>query len=336
MTKEKSKAYKITFVILLLMLSVFAIGIYKYLIEPGLIEQLSLLEELNSAESEEEKSSTVEKMLLHIEQRLINEPDDVDGWLMLTNSYTALGRYPEALRAINNLYRLRREDPAVLIRYADILSKTNSGVLSGRPTELINYALQLDPENESGLWLAGLAANEIGDIDSAIKFWQQLLPKLEEGSKPQQKIKQYLQLARQHQSKPKNKVKHIIVPIDEQVITKKTISLLLKVSLSKEFIKETHSDNTVFIFAKSVKRPTMLLAAAIKKVKNLPLQVILDDSKAIILSNKLSDHKYVQLIARISKDGTAKAKPGDLYGTLDIVQTDTDEPIELIINRKTP
>ncbi len=336
MLKEKSKALKIKLVILLLLLPVFAIGLYQYLTKPELIEQISLLEELNSAESEEEKSATVEKMLLHIEQRLINEPDDIDGWLMLTNSYTALERYPEALRAINNLYRLRSEDPTVLIRYAEILSKTNGGVLLGNPTKFINQALQIDPENANGLWLAGLAANERGDINNAIQFWQRLLPKLEEGSKPQLKIKQYIQLANQHLSEPKNKVKRMIVPIDEEITSDQTISLLLKVSLSNDLINETHGDDTVFIFAKTIKRPIMLLAAASKKVKNLPLQVILDDSMAIISSNKLSDHKHVQLIARISKDGTAKAKSGDLYGTLDIVQTDTDKPINLIIDKKAP
>ncbi len=324
---RESSSSTISAVILLLLIPAFVIVLYAYLGQPELITQASLLSEFNNAGSHEEKQASIDKMLTQLEQRLINEPDDVDGWMMLTNSYTMLERYPEALRAVNNLYRLRSEDPSVLIRYADIMSLANGGVFAGKPTELINEALRLDPDNASGLWFAGLAANERDDIQLAITYWQRLLPKLDEGSKPQQEIKQFLELA----------IKQVE---SEQAINGSTATqehkLQLNVSLSEDLINEASQDDTVFIYAQAVNGPPMPIAIIRKKVSDLPLQTTLDDSTAMMPTNKLSDHTQVRLIARITKSGNAKPESGDLIGILDTVNTDTLETLNLHINQKTP
>ncbi len=324
---KESSSSTITAVILLLLIPAFVIVLYAYLGQPELITQASLLSEFNNADSHEEKQASIDKMLNQLEQRLINEPDDVDGWMMLTNSYSTLKRYPEALRAVNNLYRLRSNDPTVLIRYADIMSLANGGIFAGKPTELINEALRLDPDNASGLWFAGLAANERNDIQLAITYWQRLLPKLDEGSKPQQEIKQFLELA----------IKQVE---SEQAINASTATqehkLNLTVSLSEELINEASQDDTVFIYAQAINGPPMPIAIIRKKVSDLPLQTTLDDSTAMMPTNKLSNHAQVRLIARISKSGNAKPESGDLIGILDTVNTDTLETFEIHINQKTP
>jgi cytochrome c-type biogenesis protein CcmH len=323
-----SSSSTITAILLLILTPVFVIGIYKQLGQPDLIEKAALLSDFHNAGSEEEKMASIEKMLSQLEQRLINEPDDIDGWLMLTNSYSALERYPEALRAVDNLYRLRSNDPSVMIRYADILSLTNGGVLTGRPTELINEALQLDPENTSGLWLAGLAANERGDIDEAISYWQRVIPKLEEDSEQQQQIKEYIEMISQH-----------VNPDQKDSLTntdKPEHKIQVNVSLSENLIDETDNNDTVFIYAQAVNGPPVPIAVVRKKVSDLPIQTILDDSMAMMPNNKLSDHKQVKLTARISKSGNAIAEPGDLIGTVDTVQTSLNETIFITISQKIP
>ena len=335
-SETKLKSPTITAILLLILLPVFVIGIYNHLGRPELIMQASLLSEFNKAQSNEEKLASVGKMLSQLEQRLINEPDDIDGWLMLTNSYTTLERYPDALRAIDNLYRLKGDDPTVLLRYADILSMVNGGTFTGKPTELINNALQLDPENANGLWLAGLAANERGEINNAIDYWQRLVPKLEEGSEPQQQIKHYIQLARQHFEQSQKGMaqngRDSDEPIYDDNMPAQGNAIQVNVSLSDTLINEANENDTVFIYAKAIVGPPMPLAVLRKKVSDLPLQATLDDSMSMLPSHKLSNHSNVQVIARISASGNANAQTGDLIGTIDSVATNQADTIELIIN----
>ncbi|MFT5395281.1 MAG: cytochrome c-type biogenesis protein CcmH [Gammaproteobacteria bacterium] len=319
MFKEKSKTQKITIIILLLLLSVFAIGLYQYLTKPEFVEQVSLLEELNSARTDEEKSASVEKMLEHLEQKLLKNPDDTESWLILTNSYTTLERYDDALRAIENLYRIKRKDPSVMFRYADIMSMVNNGRFKGKPTELIDEALRIDPTNKNGLWLAGLAAIQNADIKKALKHWQQLHGLFDEDSESQLKIKYYIDLAREQ-----------LVETDTESAS--DLALHVDISLSDTLLNEVEVDDDVFIYAKAIDDSLMPLAVIRKKVSDLPLQVILNDSMALISSNKLSDHKQVQLIARISKSGNARTTPGDLIGILDLVPTNIYLPVKLIID----
>jgi len=325
---KESSSSPITAILLLILIPVFVIGIYNHFGQPELIEKAALLSEFHNAKSKEEKLTSVEKMLSQLEQRLINEPDDVDGWLMLANSYTALERYPEALKAIDNLQRLRGDDPTVMLRYADVLSMINGGSFVGRPTEFINEALKIDPENPNGLWLAGLAANERGDIDVAVNYWQRLLPKLEEGSEVQQQIKQYIEMADQQPGISQ-----------EEDSTKTDIqnhNIQVSVSLSPELINEVSNDDTVFIYAQAISEPPMPIAVIRKKVSDLPLQVTLDDSMAMMRNNKLSDHGQVKLTARISKSGNAIPESGDLIGSVNSVQTNLNEPINISISQKVP
>lgn len=323
--RTESSTSSITAILLLVLVPVFVISLYVHLGQPELVEKAALLSEFNNANTKEEKLASIEKMLNQLEQKMINQPDDIEGWLMLTNSYTALERYPDALRAVNNLYRLRSEDPTVLLRYADILSMTNGGVFAGRPTDLINEALRLDPENANGLWFAGLAANERGDIDEAISYWQHLVPKLEEGSEQQQQVKKFIQMISQH-----------VESNQTEPSANQEYKIQVNVSLSDGLVKETNSDDIVFIYAQALSGPPMPIAVVRKKVSDLPLQTVLNDSMAMMPSNKLSDHTQVKLTARISKSGNAIAESGDLIGTVNSVQTNLNEPINIIISQKVP
>lgn len=314
-------------ILLLIIVPVFVIGLYQHLGQPKLIVQSSLLSEFNNAQTKEEKVASIEKMLSQLEQRLINEPDDVDGWMMLTNSYSTLERYPEALRAVNNLYRLRSDDPTVLIRYADIMAMTNNGIYAGRPTELINETLRLDPENNSALWLAGLAAKQRGDIVGSVYYWQRLIPNLEDKPEAQQQIKEYIQLAKQEMAGGIKQKTNAI---------KQEHKILVHVSLSDDLINQANAEDTVFVYAQALSGPPMPIAIIRKKVSNLPLVATLDNSTAMMPNNKLSDHEHVKLTARISKSGNAIPEPGDLIGRLDAVQTNANETLNLNIDEIIP
>ena len=69
-------------------------------------------------------------------------------------------------------------DATVWCEYADALGMTQGGSLSGKPRELIDHALTLEPTHGKALEMAGSAALEQGDFGAAAAYWRQLLAQL--------------------------------------------------------------------------------------------------------------------------------------------------------------
>jgi len=115
-------------------------------------------------------------------ERLKQNPNDSQGWLMLARSYLMLERYSEAAKAYQRATTLNANDAGLWADYAEALAMANGQNLGGQPTEALNRALQIDPVNQKALDLAGSAAFQAGDYQKAISYWQQLLKQLPAGS----------------------------------------------------------------------------------------------------------------------------------------------------------
>ena len=305
----------------------FAIGLYHYLGQPEAIAQAALIAGFEQAATEAEKRAALDNMLAQLERRLTEQPGDtaeeIEGWLMLANSYSALQRYPEAARAAANLYRLRPDDPDTLFRYADSLATANEGVFAGRPAELIQQGLASDPENPGGLWLAGLAAQQAGDNQGAIRHWERLLPQLEPGSAPAERLQQQLRLAR-------GQAAAVDADVDDKV------ALRIEVSLLASLKQRARPDAALFIYATALTGPPMPIAILRKKAGDLPVQVQLDDASAMLPGSTLSNHAEVRLIARVSNSGNARPQSGDLIGRVNAIATRHKGLIRLVIDRQIP
>ena len=79
----------------------------------------------------------------------------------------AIGRFQEAADAYEHLAKLVPNDPDVLADYADALGMAQGRSLAGRPTELAQKALRIDPRHRKALALAGTAALDRGDFAAA-------------------------------------------------------------------------------------------------------------------------------------------------------------------------
>lgn len=111
-----------------------------------------------------------------------DNPDDEKGWIMLARSYKTLGRLQEAADAYAKGGKLLQENAALLTDYAETLASLSEGRFAGKPTQLINQALKLNPEEPQALILA-VAAGEREDYKAAIGYWERKpLPMVEPGS----------------------------------------------------------------------------------------------------------------------------------------------------------
>jgi cytochrome c-type biogenesis protein CcmH len=135
----------------------------------------------------------VEANVGKLAKRLEENPNDAQGWVMLGRSYTMMERYADAATAYGRATTLNGSDAGLWTDYAEALALANGQRLEGKPMEAINRALQIDPNNEKALALAGEAAYQVADYKKAIEYWQ----KLRAGSETQKAVSDQLAKAKE-------------------------------------------------------------------------------------------------------------------------------------------
>ncbi len=133
--------------------------------------------------SPQDRMAMIRGMVAGLAERLAEQPDDADGWARLARSYRVLGENQKAHDALARLARLRPNDVGVLTTYARSIIQTAEGKPLPRSlATVIGRVLELDPDNRSALWIAGLLAEQTGSAEEARGYWRRLQAKLPEGS----------------------------------------------------------------------------------------------------------------------------------------------------------
>jgi cytochrome c-type biogenesis protein CcmH len=257
-----------------------------------------------------------EVALQELEAKLVKLPENPDGWLVLARSYSELQRFPEAVRAYEQLVKLVPNESQLWTNYADALAMANNQSLLGEPTRMLVKALALDPNNNTALALAGSAAMERGDYVTAITHWQKLLSLLPPDYPDIQMIQGGVKQAREYLAMQKGGLEKLAAmpAVSEKSPANPAAAISGKVFLSKAMVGNVSPDDVVFILARAAEGPKMPLAVIRKQVKDLPMDFTLDDSMAMQPQLKLSGFDKVIVVARVSKSGTPVAQAGDLEG----------------------
>jgi cytochrome c-type biogenesis protein CcmH len=132
----------------------------------------------------------INAMVARLAERMQANPDDMQGWLMLARSYKTMGRYEEAAAAYGKAEKAVNDDPDLLASYAETIAMATGKGLQGKPVQLVERALKLEPKHGHSLFLAGAAAMEAGDKRKAIAYWEALLPQVEPGSEIDQILRE--------------------------------------------------------------------------------------------------------------------------------------------------
>lgn len=128
------------------------------------------------AEDELDPAVEADLALAALRERLDASPDDPIGWALLGRIYFTMGRLPASVQAYARAVEHGGEqDAEILVDYADVLATMRGGNLEGRPMDLIQRALRIEPDHVKGLWLAGTAAFRAGNYPAARDFWERLL-----------------------------------------------------------------------------------------------------------------------------------------------------------------
>ncbi|NDB17427.1 MAG: hypothetical protein EB018_11145, partial [Gammaproteobacteria bacterium] len=115
-------------------------------------------------------------MVSRLAKRLESEPNDVQGWLMLGRSYTALGQLPLAQRAYQRADRLESgRNVEALIGMAEAMVMQSNGAVDPRAARMFEQALTLEPNSEKALFYSAVAAQRRGETPLAISRFEKML-----------------------------------------------------------------------------------------------------------------------------------------------------------------
>src|SRR5688572_2155808 len=126
----------------------------------------------------ERSQAQIEANVAALAKRLQSNPSDAQGWTMLARSYSSMERFGEAAGAYAKATELTPDNADLWAEYALASAMAAGRKLEGKPTELIDRALKVDPNNLKALGLAGSAAYDSQNYQKAIEYWQRLLKQM--------------------------------------------------------------------------------------------------------------------------------------------------------------
>ncbi len=285
--------------------------------------------------------------------RLNENPDDLEGWVMLGRTYAIMGRFDEASMTYARLIEMVPDSAQLLSDYADVLAMTNNGSLIGKPAELINRALELDPDYPKALALAGTVEFEQEKYDQATLYWERLLSVIPADSRLAKSVNDSIAQAKSLASDEKDSdappmqlaqnsnistdlpAEKGQQPQSEKSDSAQSTHITGTVTLSPSLASKVSSSDTLFVFARAETGPKMPLAILRLTVKDLPATFSLNDDMAMTPTMKMSSFPQVVIGARITKSGQAVPASGDLEGFSEPVKLG-DSNVTVVIDQIIP
>jgi len=206
----------------------------------------------------------VDELMVGLKQRLESQPNDVDGWVLLSKSYYHLKHWKEADEAFEKAKALGYRGDWQPLPRIDSFSQNSSSSIN-----LKDYGIDEDGEQSTGR--TGVA------------------------------------------------------------VGRTVASLRLKVSLNPALQKELAPDSAVFVFVRAVENPGPPLAVVRTTVGELPFEIALNDSHAMMPNKTISSASNVIVGARISMSGNPGRQSGDYEQLSDPIPADFNKTIEIVI-----
>ncbi|WP_394238603.1 c-type cytochrome biogenesis protein CcmI [Pseudomonas anguilliseptica] len=285
----------------------------------GLYQHWGAIDDLERAQTFAQQPKTIEEMTARLEAAVKNDPKSAESWYFLGRTYMAQERAGDAAVAFERAVDVAGREPELLGQWAQALYFSGNKQWTEQLQALTDEALKGDPAEVTSLGLLGIAAYEAGQFQQAIDRWQQLVAVLPAEDPSRLAIQGGIDRAREQLGAPAADA----APAASQGLT-------VRVALAAELQAQVQPGDAVFIFARAVSGPPMPLAVKRLSVADLPAEVSLSDSDAMMPQLKISGFEQVQLVARISRSGNATA--GEWIGSSQPLPSKTTELQQLLID----
>lgn len=294
------------------------------------VEAFVAMQELGSSDSA--RAAQMDELTQQLRSRLEASPDNPDGWAMLGQTYMRLERYDDAAWAFRKLADNVRSDDgsrAVALGLAAQAQFFRSqGAMTDEVTSAIEEARALNPDEVNSLGLLGIHSFSQGNYREAIGYWERIqtvAPDHPQLASIQGGIKEaYTRLGEQ--------------PPAEKGVSAESVGVTVRVTLDEAFRQDIPDDTTLFLFARAANTQSGPPLAVVRLTAGaLPVEIRLDDSRAMAPQAVISGVEEVVVTARLTRSGNINAQPGDWQGSTGFpvaVSEDRGSPVVLVINQQ--
>lgn len=313
--KQESSAgsNRLVTLVLAVSLPVLAILLYKQ------VSTGQFTNDVSQQQAAATQPQSLESAVTTLEQKLKENPDSVEGWKMLGQSYFVMQRYDDAKQAyIEALDLVNHADPELLVLTAESSAYSNDELFADYEKSLLTKALSINPKHERALWYSGYAAYASSEYANAVKHWEVLLSLVPQ-DRPQVKdsLLKFLGDAREKAGIPS--VVNISESEDLNGDEKSARTINVSVQLNASINEQANSTDTLFIYARPAQGPKMPLSLSRMTVASLPVNVTLTKDMSMMPNMTIDSFDKVEVLARISKSGQAITQQGDLISQAVVV-----------------
>lgn len=268
----------------------------------------------------------IDGMVASLSSRLQENPDDLAGWKMLGRSYFSMRNFAGAIAAFEKAVALESaQDSQTLSDLGEAVLYSDDRALLGRAGDLFENALVLQPNNPKALFYGGMAAVERGNKSLGADRWEALL-----ATSPPINVQEILrqQIAELRGTSVASIPAPDLAGGGAPVVT-------VNVSLGEMALAASIPNTTVFIIARDPAQPRPPIAAVRRQLSELPAEIHISDSDAMIPGRVLSGFERLEIVARVSMTGQPIAASGDWYGQ-DTIEPAISNAVNIEINQQVP
>jgi cytochrome c-type biogenesis protein CcmH len=275
--------------------------------------------------SHAQDGGSMDEVVTQLEERLRNNPGDLEGWRMLGRSYLVSNRFDQAVFAYDKASALTGgKDPEIELDLAEALVLTDKPESQEKAKGIIDAALAANDSNQKALWYSGVLAARVGDDETAKARFTKLLE-----SNPPPQIREILvaQLEKLGAAVPAAEAATPPAGMGSMgsmgggmgagsgaATTPTGRTIRVSVSLDPALASRLKPGTPVFVSAREAGIPGPPIAAVRISSDELPTTVVLSDANSMIEGRTLSSVDEVQVVARVAFAGTPMQASGDLMG----------------------
>jgi len=289
-----------------------------------------------------------------LRKRLEENPDDIEGWILLGRSYKNLQDYPKAIEALETVERLSPGIPLVQVELIEArLFTSNEPKFTPEMIAALEKAVAEEPTLQKGLWLLGIAAAQDGDDARALGWWEKLRAQLEPGSQIEQTLNEQIAQvrARLGPNAPVESVSTLpaapapapAAPAVDLAEETGAAGTEIHVELSAEASQSwpqlaagaVPPGAVLFVIA----RPEGVTGGPPLGVRRInqpqfPLQLTLTDGDSMVPQRPISSVERLELQARLSLSGRPTPSAGDWQNVATGVARGSTEATTLVLDQK--
>lgn len=308
-----------------------------------------------STEAHSPDSQEMNSMIDGLRARLEENPDDLDGWMLLARTFRATQRFDESLGALERASQISPDNPFIIVDIVETqIYMTPDGKITPEMTETLKQVLAVQPDMQKALWLLGIASSQAGDNATAISYWESLLNQVEPGSNVANSLQSQINAAKAQMGVAVDQAPATTQPAAAESAAAESVAaepvaaepvavvddgawqgIKVTVKADESSPSGIPAGGVLYVMIRSP-GPAMGPPIGVRRIigPSLPLEITVSDQDSMLPERQISAEAEVQLQARISLTGSPGAKPGDWQSIPVVVPLDSTKTVELVINQR--